>query len=322
MHNIDLENKYPLSPIHYLESVGTNQLYIKREDLLPFSFGGNKARKGFYFFKQIIAGKYTAVLTYGSLSSNHCRIISNLCAKHQIACYIVSPISDIDTNFNQKLINLANATVIRCHINDVRDTIQTTLDTLRQQGKTFFIPGGGHGDIGTQAYIDAYKEIHQWEEDQQLLFDYIFVASGTGSTQAGLILGQLLNSSNNNITKIIGISVARESTYGTQIIRESITEYFYNHAINLTRTESPPIYFEDQYIERSYGISNEAIQINIKNMYLNHGIALNSTYTGKAYTGMLNYIEKEKLTNKHILFIHTGGVPLFFDDLEEYNDYI
>lgn len=57
-------------------------------------------------------------------------------------------------------------------------------------------------------------------------------------------------------------------------------------------------------------------------MYLNHGIALNSTYTGKAYTGMLNYIEREKLNNQRILFIHASGVPLFLMIWREYNDYI
>lgn len=179
------------------------------------------------FFKQIIAGKYTAVLSYGSLSSNHCRIISSLCTKHQISCYIAYTISDININFNRKLINLANTTVIQCQ-------------------------------------IDAYQEIYLWEEEQQLSFDYIFVASGTGSTHAGLILGQLLNPVNNNKTKIIGISVARERTYGTQIIRENIKGYPLNHGINLATTEPPPIYFEDQYIERAYGVSNAAIQRNIK----------------------------------------------------------
>ena len=42
-----------MTPIHYLEDIRTNHLYIKREDLIPFSFGGNKARKAVLFFKEI-----------------------------------------------------------------------------------------------------------------------------------------------------------------------------------------------------------------------------------------------------------------------------
>ena len=52
-------------------------------------------------------------------------------------------------------------------------------------------------------------------------------------------------------------------------------------------------------------------------MLFNNGIALNTTYTGKAYYGMMKYIEKNNIENKNILFINTGGLPLFFDNLEE-----
>ena len=48
-----------------------NQLYIKREDLIPFSFGGNKARKAALFFEDFDKGGYDCIVTYGSSSSNH-----------------------------------------------------------------------------------------------------------------------------------------------------------------------------------------------------------------------------------------------------------
>ena len=36
---------------HTLIQQVKENLYIKREDLIPYSFGGNKARKGLLFFK-------------------------------------------------------------------------------------------------------------------------------------------------------------------------------------------------------------------------------------------------------------------------------
>lgn len=33
---------------------------------------------------------------------------------------------------------------------------------------------------------------------------------------------------------------------------------------------------------------------------------------------MMDYIEKQEIKNKNILFIHTGGTPLFFDDLGDF----
>ena len=52
------------TPIYKLKK----NIYIKREDLIPFSFGGNKARKAELFFREIDAGQYDCVVTYGSSS--------------------------------------------------------------------------------------------------------------------------------------------------------------------------------------------------------------------------------------------------------------
>ena len=68
------------TPIQKLGETSGNTLFMKREDLIPFSFGGNKARKAEYFFKEIDEGGYDCVVTYGSSSSNHCRVVANLAA--------------------------------------------------------------------------------------------------------------------------------------------------------------------------------------------------------------------------------------------------
>ena len=41
------------TPVQYLGEFNGNRLWIKREDLLGFSFGGNKARKAELFFQGI-----------------------------------------------------------------------------------------------------------------------------------------------------------------------------------------------------------------------------------------------------------------------------
>ncbi len=48
-------------------------------------------------------------------------------------------------------------------------------------------------------------------------------------------------------------------------------------------------------------------------MLIEEGIPLDTTYTGKAFWGgMKEYIKKNKVAGENILFIHTGGTPLFF----------
>lgn len=311
------------TPLHYLFQLDKNVLYIKRDDLLPFAFGGNKARKATYFLKEILEHSYNVVVTYGSQQSNHCRVIATLCANHNLKCLIISPLpqetTQKRTNFNRSLITLSQAQVIETPLSQVATTIQATLKELKQNNfKPYFIPGGGHGNLGTQAYVDAYEEIAQAEKDQGINFDYIFLASGTGTTQAGLILGSLQHKA---APQIIGISIARSASHGSQVIQASIQEYL--DARPLSVSNSIPenwqnkIHFTDQYVEPTYGQANKLIRQTIRDVYLKSGIALSSCYTGKAFLGMTQFIQTHQLRNKTILFIHTGAVPLFFNDLTD-----
>ena len=66
------EKPLPVTPVVPLSGdYGDNQFYIKRDDMLPFSFGGNKVRKAAEFYREIKNSDTDVVMTYGSNSSNH-----------------------------------------------------------------------------------------------------------------------------------------------------------------------------------------------------------------------------------------------------------
>jgi D-cysteine desulfhydrase len=90
------------TPINLLE-MEKNRIFIKSEDLIPVSFGGNKARKAYNFFKEIDEGSFDYVVTYGSSSSNHCRIIANMSASRNLPCLIISPEEESEKTFNSLL---------------------------------------------------------------------------------------------------------------------------------------------------------------------------------------------------------------------------
>lgn len=292
-----------------------NNLYIKREDLIPVSFGGNKARKAIKFFNEIDTNGYDCVVTYGSSSSNHCRIVANMAAARDIECYIIGPEEASEETFNSKMMELFGAEITVVPVSEVHDTIENKLAKLREQGKNpYFIPGGGHGNIGTKAFVECYEEICEYEKENNIKFDYIFFASGTGTTHAGLVCGQLLHKDERNV---VGISIARKNPRGRQVVVDSICEYLdENHEeISLDVIENATI-FLDEYVGKGYGASNEQVAYTIVEVLRKYGISLDSTYTGKAFWGMQEYIKENQVEGKNILFIHTGGTPLFFDTLK------
>lgn len=307
-------SKWLITPIQKIsENLNNNTFYMKRDDLIPISFGGNKARKAILFFEDIKLKGCDCVVTYGSSSSNHCRVISNIAASKSLPCYIISPTETSKPTSNSKMIELFGDEIIQCAVSEVKETINRKIESLETQGyKPYFIQGGGHGNIGTQAYVDAYKEIKDYENSKGISFDYIFHTSGTGTTQAGLICGQLINKDER---KIIGISNARRNPYGGQVVFDSVNSYL--EIIGKKGVSHNAINFIDDYVLEGYGSYNDDILNTIKQVLVQDGIPMDTTYTGKAFWGMKEYIKKNEITNRNVLFIHTGGTPLFFDDLGE-----
>lgn len=304
-----------------LDSDEFKNLYMKREDMIPYSFGGNKARKAVLFQKEVRKGDYDCVVTYGSSHSNHCRVIANMAAASGKKCIIIEPSEVSDETNNSRLIEVFGAEFITVHVSEVRKTIDDTLERLKSEGhKPYFIMGGGHGNIGTQAYVNCYREIKEFEKENDIKFDYIFFASGTGTTQAGLVCGQLLEEDDR---KIVGISIARKNPRGRDVVLESIRDYLGKDPVSLSGrsiTEADiqdKTIFLDDYIGDGYGIINPEILKTIKTVLIKYGVALDGTYTGKAFWGMSQYVRQNNLADKNILFIHTGGTPLFFDDLNK-----
>lgn len=294
-----------MTPVQDLGEFEGNHLYIKREDLIGYSFGGNKARKAVLFFRQIDSGNYDTVVTYGSSHSNHCRVVANMAAARGMRCVIVSPDEVSEETFNSRMMRLFGSEIVSVPVGKVHGAIEEKLAELRREGRRpYFIAGGGHGNIGTEAYVQCYEEIHNCG----VSFDYIFFASGTGTTHAGLVCGKRKFRDD---VHIVGISIARKNPYGRQVVLDSVAEY----TGGLAGIERDVI-FVDDYVGAGYGKDNVEVRDTIESVLIRYGIPLDSTYTGKAFYGMRKFIEANKIAGKDILFIHTGGTPLFFDDIK------
>ena len=144
------------------------------------------------------------------------------------------------------------------------------------------------------------------------------LASSTNTTQSGLLAGMLLEQEHR---KIIGISVSRNSTRAKEVILENLEEYFREKGRPLTEEQKEAakqaILVEDRYLAGGYGCSDDHIRDTIRCVYDREGIYLDGTYTGKAFSGMEDWLREHHIRGKSVLFLHTGGAPLFFDSLSQ-----
>ncbi len=292
------------------------QVFIKREDLLPFSFGGNKYRIALEFFSDMEEKGKDAIIGYGSPSSNLCRVIANIAYARNVPCFIVSPEKpgELTQTYNNEITQLCKATVVKCCTNKISDTIESVILNCKSKGlKPYYINGDkfgkGNEAVQLRAYYKVYSEIIS--QVGVAFFDYIFLPVGTGMTYGGLFAGKHTNGGTENI---VGISIARSSEKETLIIQNMINASL---GQNIVCSENS-IKIDDTYLCGGYGKYNEEVIHTIHSVMQNFGIPMDTIYTGKAFHGMLDYIKKNSIRGK-ILFVHTGGTPLFFDDLNKIN---
>lgn len=298
-----------------------NEFYIKRDDLLPYSFGGNKVRIANEFFRDMSDSNGTCLIGYGNARSNLVRALAWICKRHEIKCYIVSPYDGSDDRldtFNQRIAVLSGATIISCKKTDVAHCIEKLTQELICQGeRPYYIHGNNQGtgnlEVPVSAYVDVYNELLIQQKELDITFDYLFLACGTGMTLAGLQAGRFLAGGKE---RIIGISVARRSEVASLKVRQMVTQYIKK----LRRTIIEEWYQDnllitDDYLAGGYGLYNQDILDCIVSELVQEGMPLDPTYTGKAFWGMLSFIKQYQIKEKRVLFIHTGGMPLFFDNI-------
>ena len=298
------------TPVHPVETDARgNQYFFKREDLLPFSFGGNKARIGLEYLRDLRNKGCNHMVAYGNARSNLCRVLSNLCASEGLPITILSPADDDGQRrktFNEQLCRRFGARVVPCLKTGVAQSVDAVMAEIRASGqKPYYIYGDRYGRgneaIPTAAYVPVYEEIRSQGE-----WEVIALACGTGMTQAGLLCGQKLHGGSE---RIVGLSIARDAQNARSHIAAYANAWLRDETMDESRIEVC-----DQWTQR-YGVYDETVESTMRRMMAQHGIPLDGTYTGKAYAALLRLAEAEGWQGKRVLFLHTGGTPLFFDSL-------
>lgn len=287
-----------ITPITFVEEWNGNKIYIKRDDLLPFSFGGNKVRIANEYFEDMKLKGADCIISYGNIRSNMNRAVANMAACKNVECHIIVPEDEtLQEAYNSKMAKMCGSHIHRCN-GHVADCIEQVMKQIKNKGKNpYYIFGNKFGKgnelTGVNAYKKVYDEIIQQFNER---LDYIFVSTGTGITQSGLMLGKKLSG---RTEKIVGISIARESEAEEKIIKDIIGE-------------TPQVV--DDYLAGGYAKYDEEIKNETMRMFIKYGIPMDTTYTGKGWNGMKKYLQDNNLSNNNCLFIHTGGTPLFFDN--------
>jgi D-cysteine desulfhydrase len=295
------------TPVIFLKSISKIleiNIYVKHDDLYPLPGGGSKARKLNYILNEDVRKNYNAIVTAGSNQSNHLRATALWAAK--LGWKIICVIHDNEPNIyegNLKIVKLTGAELRFVQKIEVKEAMDKAMLDLSNEGyKPFYIWGGGHCVEGALAYYEAVKELKGQLMDVDP--DFLFLASGTGTTQAGIEIGVRRFIPG---CKVIGISVAREKTRGKRAILESmnVLNTYLCNPINVPDN----IEFDDNWIGNGYEGTYPELIDTIKWAAKTEGLILDPTYTGKAFHALKMYANNGIIKpNSNVVFWHTGGL--------------
>src|SRR5687767_3542286 len=130
---------------------GGPRLLVKRDDAIPFGFGGNKVRKLRLVAAQALAAGADTLVTTGGVQSNHCRATAAAAAKLGLRCVlVVNGAPQPSPSANALLDRLLGAEVEYVTTREQRaPRLRAVCERLRSEGRRpFEIPLGASTPLG------------------------------------------------------------------------------------------------------------------------------------------------------------------------------
>lgn len=322
---------YP-TPLHKLErlsaELGVN-IYLKRDDLSGVStFGGNKMRKLEYLLGDALAQGADTVFTYGATQSNHAMqtvAAACKCGLHPVL-YLVSVVEpDKETlraNLLLDYIYGAEVHIVQMEPGEEETDAEARsfamgaehVERLRAEGRhPYDVPMGGASPVGSVGFAGGFVELKEQCASAGIKPDYLYHASGTGGTLAGLAAGRALLGAD---MRIVSVAVSpKDEGY------EARTADLANRALgvigasNDVRVSADDLQVERGYFAPGYEIPNEWGNAAIRRLARTEGVLMDTVYSGKAFGGLLDHIKRGLVPQgSTVVFWHTGGATALFSE--------
>ncbi|MFZ5767886.1 MAG: D-cysteine desulfhydrase family protein [Bacillota bacterium] len=302
----------PLEEAGRLEHLfGGVRLFLKRDDLTGPALGGNKARKLEFLLADARRQGADVVLTVGGAQSNHARITAALAARLGMDCVLVldGP-APCENQGNLLLDRLLGAEVRFAGARPAEEVMEELAAGLRERGRRpYAIPVGGSTPLGAVGYCLAMQEMLAQASQMGFVVHRVYVATGSGGTQAGLLLGaRVLDPS----LRVIGVSVSRSREECCRRVADLATGAA---ALLGLPVEVDPAQVEvlDEYVGPGYGIPTAACLEAVRLTARREGVLLDPVYTGKAMAALLDHLRCGVIKEgENVVFWHTGGSPALF----------
>ena len=298
------------SPIDELprlrEAIGLDgRLFAKRDDQIPFGFGGNKVRKLMLVAADAKNSGADTLITCGGVQSNHCRATAAVAAQLGMACHIVVNGKRPERPAgNALLVELYGANLTYVATRPERAPAMERIAAAHASigHNPVVIPLGASTALGAMAIARGVGEMVA----QGVTPDVIVHGCSSGGTQAGLIAGCALYSPR---TKVIGVSADDPAPDIAEVVLRLLGDMETGLQLDAGALGGrAACEVDDQLVGAGYGVPT-AESREAQAMAARHeAMLLDHWYTAKAMAGLIARARRREFAGaKSILFWHTGG---------------
>jgi 1-aminocyclopropane-1-carboxylate deaminase/D-cysteine desulfhydrase-like pyridoxal-dependent ACC family enzyme len=299
------------------------QILIKRDDLTGLAMGGNKARSLEYLMTEALDMEADIVVAVGPQQSNWlCNLTA---AARKIGLDVVLLLLKGPDKFQgNMLLNKLLGAEIRftgIEIHDLAtagEQMDGLADELRSHGRQpYVLPYGAVAPLGIAGYVGLASEVYTQTQEKGLEGQYLFLANGSGSTQAGLILGAKYYQAP---FEIEGIMLDPRYSRGEHVRMISDQANETARFLDMDFTFKPQnIICNDAYAD-SYGPTKKSIEA-VRLVAETEGIFIDPIYTGKVMAALADHIRGGRFSREDtVILYHSGGLPGLFAYNEELSD--
>ncbi len=290
----------PLESLPRLSAELGLEVLVKRDDLTGLALGGNKVRKLEMLMARAVDAGATAVVTCGSVQSNHCRCTAAAARRLGLECGLVLfEGRHNEMNGNHLLDRLFGARVELRPAPDREHAQQLMLELAATFERAHVIPFGGSDAVGAAAYVWGYQELVEQLAGRG---GTLYCVTSSGATHAGLALGEAVARGG---PRVHGVAIA--DSVGT--CAERVAALAAEAAVLIGIEASAEVRLIDGQQGSGYGVPTEAGQDALMRLARVEGLLLDPVYTAKAMAGLIEHASREA---GPAIFLHSGGLPALF----------
>ena len=321
-----LDGPTPLQSMPRLSEAlgGRAELWVKREDLGPLAFSGNKLRNLEFLLGAAIANGADTIATSGRRWSNHCRLTAAAGARLGLRVEIIVSGPRVRQSANLELMEQLGATVHQADTDErgEREALVASVSAAAATAgrRVEVIPVGGSAPAGAWGQVLALLEVVEQAAGLGFEPDAIVLPTATGGTQAGLIVGAALAAARadpQQVTaatpmRITGVVVA----HAADDLRPSI-ERLVGALAGMAGIAAPldRIELDSSQAAASYGVTSAASESAARLLATTEGFFVDPVYTAKGLAGLIEQVRSGAFDGRRVIFWHGGGLPALFEHL-------